>query len=224
MVDIFESEDELNEVLVGEENLEAQDEFQNIVEGVDPQVPDVGGSIVAVGQLGPDVYDSEAAFQAEHGSDELMSPESLAPSGVDAGSLAQLVLGQTVPELEQPQLMDRRSIVESYGPENNTLAMNLPPGLEDINPADMELATKLLADNFLSMSETGILLDPQDRVVYATSVMENTSVRSDVRAQLVDQAMRDGKILPQALPKSWYEARGLILLPPDLNVEGLLEQ
>ena len=176
-------------------------------------------------------FESEADFQAAI-SDQPAVPQEASmdaapmmpgPQGpsLNPSDLASAVLGNAVPQPELTQVLDRKTIVESYGPQGNTLAQQLPEGIEPIHPADMESVTDVLSKSFMAMSSTGILLDPMERVMYATSVMENTAMRADIRAQLIDQAMRDGKILPEALPKSWFEARGLLLLPPNLNLDDL---
>ena len=98
-----------------------------------------------------------------------------------------------------------------FSPEMNTLPVTLPPGTTPIHPGDYPTAVQLLANSFPSMSQTGIVLDPSERSAYAISVMSNQNLRSDLKAQLIDQVMRDGKIVPEALGKDWYEARNLNL-------------
>lgn len=195
---------------------DSEEDFQNAIASVTPQeesIPQTEGA--------PLQFESEQAFQ-EQVAPPIQQEEPVAlPPGINPNDLASAVLGNAIPQAEAPQQISKKSIIENYGPANNTLAQQLPAGLEEIHPADMEGVTQALSTSFMSMSSTGIILDPMERVMYATSVMENTAVRADVRAQLIDQAMRDGKVLPQALPKSWYEARGMLLLPPDLNIDAI---
>lgn len=191
--------------------------------------PEEIGEMEQVGSTGapsPLEFGSEESFQQASmmPQEQAMMPQQempQSPQGVNPSDLASAVLGRAMPQPQQPKQISRKSIIENYGPRGNTLAAKLPAGLEEFHPADMEAVTQTLSASFMSMSSTGILLDPMERVMYATSVMENTTVRADIRAQLIDQAMRDGKVLPQALPKSWYEARGLLLLPPDLNLDNI---
>jgi len=89
-----------------------------------------------------------------------------------------------------------------------------PPGFTHLEPVDVRNASQIASQEYMSITPTGILTDVQDRLSYVMAVMENYGIPSDKKAQLVDQAMRDGKILLQALPKQWYEARGLQPLPP----------
>jgi len=206
----FESEEEF-EAAAGQ----MMDEHEPVLEGLAEPESD-----------GPLVFDSEVEFQQAVNpvQQDVVSPQqSVVPQGpgLNPADLASAVLGNTVPEPQKPATIDRKTIIDSYAPVNNTLAQKMPEGVTEIHPADMEAVTDVLSKSFFSMSSTGILLDPAERVMYATSVMENSSMRADVRAQLIDQAMRDGKILPEALPKSWYEARGLLLLPPNINLDDL---
>lgn len=113
----------------------------------------------------------------------------------------------------QPNEIHRGHELSPQASQANTLPVNMPEGTTAIHPDDMMPAVQALANNFTSMNEVGILLDPQDRVMYGISVMSNDKLRSDIKAQLIDQAMRDGKIVPQALSRDWYEARNLILKP-----------
>lgn len=112
------------------------------------------------------------------------------------------------PAEQRPPDLDKKS------PEYNTLPLNMPEGLTQIQQNDYPLAVQALAGSFRSMNQMGMILDPMERSAYAVSVMSNDSLRSDVKAQLIDQAMRDGKIVPEALSKDWYEARNIILRPP----------
>lgn len=104
--------------------------------------------------------------------------------------------------------------VDKTSPEYNTLPLNMPEGLTQIAQPDYPLAVQALAGSFRSMNQLGMILDPMERSAYAVSVMSNDQLRSDVKAQLIDQVMRDGKIVPEALSKDWYEARNLVLRPP----------
>lgn len=98
-----------------------------------------------------------------------------------------------------------------YSPEANTLPPKLPPGTTSIHPDDYPFAVQALAASFGSMNQVGMLIDPADRTGYAISVMNNRELRADIKAQLIDQAMRDGRIVPEALGKDWYAARNLNL-------------
>jgi len=206
----FESEEALQNAIASNEELPIEEELVLPQQEAAPQ---------------PLEFESEQALQ------DVVSPqqnavqdqglEQQAPLGMDPAGLASAVLGQSIPEPQQAPQLDRKTIIDSYSPVNNTLAQKLPVGMEAIHPADMEAVTDVLSKSFFSMSTTGILLDPNERVMYVTSIMENTAIRADVRAQLIDQAMRDGKIVPEALPKAWFEARGLLLLPPNLNLDDL---
>jgi len=170
----------------------------------------------------PLVFESEQDPQQQLAGAQPVEPVEAPPAPFQgqSNSLAELVLGSTVPE-PQPQGVTRGDLLESYAPVNNTLQQKQPGTLQPLNPVDTEPAVVLLSESYPSMSPTGILLDGADRLSYSTSVMENTKVRADIRAQLVDQVMRDGKVIPEALPSEWYEARGLRLLPPDLDVNAL---
>jgi hypothetical protein len=208
----FESEEDLNNAILPQESQEEEEDS------------------------GPIVFESEADFQANVEPESMpqempMQPQAqpmqpqmelppLAPQGLNPGDLASAVLGNAVQQPQAAPEVDRKTIIDSYGSRGNTLAQKLPAGVEAIHPADLEGVTQALSSSFMSMSSTGIILDPMERAMYATSVMENTGMRADVRAQLIDQAMRDGKILPEALPRSWYEARGLSLLPANLDLEA----
>lgn len=202
---------------------ESEEDFQAAVASdIQQEDADVLGQLASP-EVAPLEFGSEEDFQQAALPQEQPLPQPEAPQspGLNPADLASAVLGNALPQPEAPKQVSRKSLVENYGPSNNTLAARLPEGLEELHPADMEAVAQTLGASFPSMSDTGILLDPMERVMYATSVMENTTVRADIRAQLIDQAMRDGKILPQALPKSWYEARGLLLLPPDLNLDNI---
>ena len=177
----------------------------------------------------PQEHEEQIALPQELPAQEVQQPiqrqeEAIVPQqGLDAAGLASAVLGSSGVQ-EQPapeQVMDRKSIMANYGPQNNTLPQKREAGIEEIHPADLPAVADVLGKSFMSMSSTGIVLDPMERVMYATSVMENSAMRPDVMAQIVDQAMRDGKIMPEALPKSWYEARGLLLLPPGIDLNAI---
>lgn len=117
------------------------------------------------------------------------------------------------------QAEQRPEEVTAYNPASNTLPAKLPPGATPIHPADMPLAVQALAMGYGSMNEVGMLLDPADRVAYSLSVMNNRALRSDLKAQLIDQVMRDGKIVPEALGREWYEARNINLKPFNPEVQ-----
>lgn len=97
----------------------------------------------------------------------------------------------------------------------NTLPVQLPKGATYIDRQDMPNVLNAMIGAFPSMNEMGMVLDPIERTSYAISVMSNTSLRSDLKAQIIETAMQNGKIVPEALGKDWYEARGIALrLPP----------
>lgn len=98
-------------------------------------------------------------------------------------------------------------------PRVNTLPKKMPPGLTEIHPEDGFPVTQALAQSFPSMNELGMLLDPNDRVAYSVSVMGNESLDSQIKAQIIEEAMRRGKIAPEALASDWYLARGINLRP-----------
>jgi|19_taG_2_1085344.scaffolds.fasta_scaffold00074_46 hypothetical protein len=210
----FESEDALQNALTAEQSLPIEQELvepelQPLEFGSEQELQDALSSQQDVVSPPQDVVQDQQGLPQQ------------APSGLDPAGLASAVLGQSIPQPQEAPQLDRKTIIDSYGPQNNTIAQKLPVGMDPIHPADMEAVTDVLSKSFFSMSTTGILLDPTERVMYVTSIMENTAIRADVRAQLIDQAMRDGKIVPEALPKAWFEARGLLLLPPNLNLDDL---
>lgn len=102
----------------------------------------------------------------------------------------------------------------------NTLVPQLPEGLTPIGEQDFPNAVQIAAGAFPSMSETGILVDPQDRMMYSMAVMSNKEMRSDLKAKHVDQVMRDGRFALEALPNAWYAARNLNLTPIDPTQGG----
>lgn len=142
-------------------------------------------------------------------------PKAAPPQAVDVEAPNSLMAGLPGMQAPTPPSPLQSSLSDRY----NTVPQRMAEGLNKISELDWPHVGQLLANEYMSMSETGIVLDPMDRVNYARSVMANDSLRSDIKAQLVDQAMRDGKIMPEALPKVWYEARGLKLLPGDMTAE-----
>lgn len=101
--------------------------------------------------------------------------------------------------------------VDPVDPQTNTLRVQLPEGATIVPPEMTESAVSLMAQAFPSMNQVGMLLDINDRLAYAMSVMGNKQLRGDIKAQIADQVMRDGKITMEALPHDWYEARNMIL-------------
>lgn len=129
---------------------------------------------------------------------------------------------QVLPPGQEPLPVEQESpLIKSFQQRANTLPVKNNSGMRPLNPIDLPQVGEILSLEYLSMTETGIVIDPQERISYVTAVMANDALRSDVKAQLVDQAMRDGKIMPEALPAAFFESRGLLLLPPDITEEDL---
>lgn len=91
-----------------------------------------------------------------------------------------------------------------------------PDGVTQIPDQLKPAAIQMLAQGFPSLNELGIARDMNDRMVYARSVLANEELRSDIRAKLIDDALKTGRILPEALSRTWYASQGLQLpLPPE---------
>lgn len=153
--------------------------------------------------------------------DTPVSPPLMEEPTVDPTQFANLLLAKsTIPEeAEEGTPTDPK--VQALRNAANTIPQTNASGLNDFNPVDMPQVVGILGEEFASMSPTGVIFDPMERVAFVTSVMANDSLRSDIKAQLVDQMMRDGKAIPQALPKAWFEARGLTLLPEQVDTRIL---
>lgn len=86
-------------------------------------------------------------------------------------------------------------------------------GYTMIHPDDMSLAISVIQQTFPSLSETGMLTDPNDRVFAAQSIMNNPKLRSDRKAPMINELMRNGKLDPEAFHSDWYKLRGVALQP-----------
>lgn len=122
-------------------------------------------------------------------------------------------------KIQQPEQSDQARMGHDPSRElvkqvPNTLRDKLPPGATQIDPRQMPEIVSALAQSFPSMGPTGILLDPNDRTAYALSVLGNPDLKSDLKARLIDEAMKTGKLVPEALSKDWFDARGITIMIP----------
>lgn len=95
--------------------------------------------------------------------------------------------------------------------EANPLPVIQAEGMTEINPMEMQMVMPVLSQSFPSMTPTAMLMDPNDRIFYVMSIMQNPELRSDLKAPLIDSVMRTGKFTPNALGKDWYALRGIEL-------------
>lgn len=141
---------------------------------------------------GPEYLDSPDVY------DDMGIPQATQPQLTDLGPLL-----ASAASLEQPP-----SIVPQQE-TTNTIPAKVPPGFTEIPEPMKEGALYLMSSAFPSMATSGMIINPQERISYAVSVMSNTKLRSDIRAQIIDETMRTGTAIPEALPEVWYRAQGM---------------
>lgn len=107
-----------------------------------------------------------------------------------------------------PGLQAERS---ADNPQYNTLSLRKAPNFMPMVPEEISAIIPVLQAEFPSMNELGILTDRAERLAFAMPIMENIDLPSTTQAQMVDELMRTGKIIPDALPQEWFEARGIPL-------------
>lgn len=127
------------------------------------------------------------------------------PGAIGAADIASLLSGldsqSPAPPPQTPQVAQR------------PLPPPPPGGLTDILPQDFPVVLDTLGQAFPSLNPLGVVLDFTDRMNYAVAVIDNHDIKSEVRAQMVEQFMSDGKLVPEALPRQWYESVGILLQP-----------
>jgi hypothetical protein len=194
----------------------SEDEFQSALGSkaeIQPEAVElIGEEPLPVPRPGAEMVPGDPAAASAPPPPVTDEAEDMPRAGILAEGLRSLADRAAVDSMSAPAVQ-REPSANVNSPQANLLPAQLPEGMTPIHPDDFPITTQMLAQSFLSMNETGMILSTSDRVAYAMAVMNNRSLRSDVKAQHIDQVMRDGKIVPQALSPDWYEARNFSLRP-----------
>lgn len=171
-----------------------------------------GGQTSAVHSSLPisDTQSLESSHLPSAEEDAVLDTEPSMPMGPSVDEALSPLLGaigqQPGPQQPQPPHPMVEDLQRGLGPGGNPV----PPGVYNIPPQIMPQVTQILGNTFTSLQSNGVMANGRDRMAFAMAVMRlNDELPSTRKATLMNQVMKDGRIVPELLPPAWYEAQGL---------------